>query len=128
MAKARKRPPSWIEVAVANAGLRTGLRAMTWAYEWAVTRESLGHDPSAEEVAKWWAMPERTAYREQAAFREAFPTLDDPAPIYNDDKVRAALKTQADFGDHLDELGEKRRARKRDMGIAQLSALPATNI
>jgi hypothetical protein len=117
-----------MEVAVTNAGLRAGTKAMTWAYEWAVVREALGHDPSVEEVAKWWAMPERSAYREQAAFRQAFPTLDNPGPIYNDDKVRAALKAQADFGDKLDELGEQRRARKRDIGIAQLSTLPATNL
>lgn len=123
---AKKRPArTWLEVAVANAGMRTGVRAMTWAYEWAVTRESLGHDPSVEEVAEWWALTRRTAFREQAAFREAFPTLESPAAIYSSPQARAALRAMANIGEGADEIGEKRRARKAEIGIAQLGGLPA---
>lgn len=122
----KKRPArTWLEVAVANAGLRTGVRGMTWAYQWAVARESLGHEPSVEEVAEWWALTRRTAFRDQAAFREAFPMLETPARIYESEAVRDALKRQADFGDKIEEAGKRRRERKAEVGIAALGGLPA---
>ncbi|MGB3412053.1 MAG: hypothetical protein WBA45_12745 [Microthrixaceae bacterium] len=122
----KKRPArTWLEVAVATAGLRTGVRALTWAHEWAVARASLGHDPTVEEVAEWWGLTRRTAFREQAAFREAFPTLESPAAMYATEEAQAGLKALADFGDKIDEIGEKRRARKAELGVAQLGSLPA---
>lgn len=122
----KKRPArTWLEVAVARAGLRTGIRAMTWAYEWGVTREAVGHEPTVEEVAEYWKLTRRTAFREQASFREAFPMLENPGRIYETEEARAALKKHADLGDRIEELGEKRRARKAEVGIAQLGGLPA---
>jgi hypothetical protein len=122
----KKRPArTWLEVAVARAGLRTGLRAMTWAYEWGVTREALGHEPTVEEVAEYWNLTRRTAFREQAAFREAFSTMESPAPIYDTDEARAALKKQADVLSKLDDANAKRKARDAEIGIAQLGGLPS---
>ena len=122
----KKRPvKTWLEYAVVTAGLRTGIRGMTWAYEWGVTREALGHEPDVEEVAEYWGLTRRTAFREQAAFREAFPKFETPARIYESEEARAALKKHADFGDKIEELGERRRARKAEVGIAHLGGLPA---
>lgn len=107
-----KQTTTWLEVAVARTGLRDGIRAMTWAYQWAVAREALDHDPSAEEVAEWWAASERTTYREKAAFHKAFPELTDPAPLYNNPRAREALAAHANLGTKMDEWGERRRQRK----------------
>lgn len=115
MAK-RKRPVTWIEVAIHFAGLRNAVKAISWAYCWAVTREALGHEPTPDEVAEWWLMSRRTAFRDQKAFREAFPMLETPAPIYDSDEAReviskhAAAYTRVD--DRIDRWGEERRARK----------------
>lgn len=111
MAK-RRRPATWLEVAVARAGMRTAVKAITWAYEWAVTREAVGHEPTADEVAEWWKLSRRTAFREQAAFREAFPELDSPAPIYASAEAREALARLADFGNKVDDWAAERRERR----------------
>ena len=111
MAK-QKRKPSWLEVAISRAGFLDGTRALSWAYTWAVARQSLGHDPSAEEVAQWWATAERTTYREQAAFRKAFPELPNPAALYASEEAQAMLAQHAALGDKLEEWGEQRRANR----------------
>ena len=82
MVKPKRAPQTWLELAVANAGMRLGLRGMSWALSWAIVSAATGHDPSAEEVAAWWKENPRTAYREQAAFRKAFPDLDTPARLF----------------------------------------------
>lgn len=122
----KKRPArTWLEVAVARTGLRTGVRALTWAHEWAVASTALGHVPSVEEVAEYWGLTRRTAFREQAAFREAFPEVETPMALYDSDDARARLQAVADLGDKIEEFGEKRRARKAEIGVAELGSLPA---
>lgn len=122
----KRKATTWLEVAVARVGLRDGIRAMTWAYQWAVVREALGRDPSAEEVAEWWAGSERTTYREKAAFHKAFPELTDPDPLYHSPEAREALEQHAELGRKMDEWGERRRQRKETsiltigMGTARL--------
>ena len=105
----RERQITWLELGVRNGGIRAAMTAATWAYTWAVTREALGHDPSVDEVADWWNTPRRTAFREQAAFRKAYPMLDNPAPIYASDEARAGLAMHAAFGDKLDKWASERR-------------------
>lgn len=77
-----QRPRTWIEVAVANGGFRQSFRALAWAQSWIYVEVALGREPTVDEVAEWWGQSRRTAFREQAAFRECFPTLDNPAPLY----------------------------------------------
>lgn len=121
-----KRPArTWLEVAVARAGLRTGIKAMTWAYQWAVAREALGEEPTVEQVAEYWNGTRRTAFREQAAFREAFPEFETPAKIYETEQARAAVRKHADTFANVEEWGERRRARKAEEGIAHLGGLPS---
>ena len=79
---AKRRPRTWIEIAVVNGGFRNAVKALNWAHSWIHVQVALGHDPSVDEVAEWWNQPRRSAFREQAAFRECFPDLETPAPIY----------------------------------------------
>ena len=126
MAKKPKRTASWMEVAVRHAGLRKGSTGMVWAFEWAVVREATGHEPTVEEVAEQWGLNRRTAFREQAAFREAFPMLETPAQIYADPEVRAVLKSLADLGSDTDEADTKQRRPSQDLGAIRIGTLPAT--
>ena len=66
------RQPTWIEVAVFNAGVVKGATAITWAWCWGITREVLKRDPSVEEVAEWWNTSIRTAYRSRG-IQEGIP-------------------------------------------------------
>ena len=106
----RRRQVTWVELALKNSGFRNAQNALIWAILWAVTRESLGYDPTVEEVAAWWKENERTAYREKAAFRRAFPTLDSPAPIFENSEVRAKMTNLAKLGDEM-EAGKKAKRR-----------------
>jgi hypothetical protein len=68
------------------------MRAMMWAACWVVVRESLGYDPSVDEVAEWWKESRRTAFREQDAFRTAFPKFATPAPMFESEENRQAVR------------------------------------
>lgn len=113
---------TWIEIAVRNVGIRRGYSAMSWAYNWATARESLKHDPSVEEVAHWWRQSVRTSYREQAAFREAFPTLDTPAQIFDDPTVRAKVAAVAKGSDAVEKAITDV---KKDLKILEFAMMPA---
>lgn len=123
MAK-QKRPMTWLEVAVRNGGMRAAVTAVSWAYCWAVTREAIGREPSVEEVADWWNMARRTAFREQAAFRKAFPTLDSPAAIYSTPEAREAVARHAAAGAKLENWVKERRSRKERDSVSAFM-LPA---
>lgn len=105
-----ERQMTWLELAFRNAGFRKGQTALVWALMWAVTRESKGSDPTVDEVAAWWKENERTAYREQAAFRAAFPTLETPAKIFEVPEVRARIAKLAKEGDDME---ARKKARRR---------------
>lgn len=102
MARKRGHAATWMEVAVSNAGIRKGISALGWAYAWAVARQSIGHDPSVDEVADWWRQSRRTAYRNQAAFRKAFPTLETPSRIFEQPEIQERIREAAKFGDKMD--------------------------
>lgn len=114
MADDVQRQPTWLDVAVHNVGLRLAVRALSWAYNWAVVREAIERDPTVEEVAEWWGMARRTAFRDQADFRRAFPTLESPAAIYSTDEARATMRRHAEFGHKLDRLGAEFRRRREE--------------
>lgn len=118
----QKRHASWIEVAVRNVGILKAYTAMSWAYTWATARESLKHDPSVEEVAKWWGQSVRTTYREQAAFREAFPTLESPAQIFEDPSVRSKIASVARASDAVERAISDV---KKDLKILEFAMMPA---
>ncbi len=125
MARKRGHAATWMEVAVANAGIRKGLSALGWAYSWAVARQSIGHDPSVEEVADWWRQSHRTAYRNQAAFRKAFPTLETPFRIFENPEIQERLQEVADFGDRIDPENAS-RAKVPDLEIVRIGMFTAS--
>lgn len=116
MAKA-KRPPTWFEVAIHYAGMRDAIKAMNYAYCWAVVQEATGETPSAEDVAKWWSQSERTTYREQAAFRKAFPMLETPAKIYASEEARESIRRMIGIADDLTDWLRDRKARREQDGV-----------
>jgi hypothetical protein len=125
MPRRQTRKVTWIEVGVRNAGLRKTIKGLSWAYMWATVREVQGSDPTVEQVANWWKEAERTSYREQAAFREAFPTLETPAKIFQDPALRANLAKAAMASDELDEAIRSRR-RISDSGLLDIGMAAAT--
>jgi hypothetical protein len=121
---ARRHMPkrTWIELGVQNAGMRKTLKAINWAYCWAVVRESLNRDPTVEEVADWWNSSRRSAFRDQAAFREAFPNLDSPAPIYDSADARARIAKHAAVADRIDKWVDERKARREQDSLSAVLA------
>jgi len=126
--KPTQRPMTWLEVAVRNGGFRKALKALVWAQTWATVREAIGHDPTVDEVADWWKAPRRSAFRDQAAFRECFPSLDSPAPIFAAPELREKMRQAAKASDDLDDLvrAMKQRKRPNDASILQLGLGRAT--
>jgi hypothetical protein len=120
---AKKKPTTWLEVAVLNGGIRKAVKGLTWAYSWGVAREDLGHEPTVEEVAEWWKQPIRSAYREQAAFRSCFPTLDTPAPIADNPQVRAAAREAIDLFDQSSSKLDSIRAASADRAVLNIGLL-----
>lgn len=117
------RQPTWIEVAVSNAGVVKGATAITWAWCWGITREVLKHDPSVEEVAEWWNTSIRTAYRNHAAFKKAFPMLDSPAPYVDNPVIlpviKKASRRMSDFENNI-----KSRKRPTDTAVMKIGFAP----
>jgi len=58
-----------------------GARLLTFMIAWDITAQALGHPPTAQEHADWWKESRRTAQRDLARFREAFPTEKDPTRL-----------------------------------------------
>ena len=66
---------------MARVGIRRGAKVLAFMIAWDLVRQELGHEPSVEEYAEWWRTSIRTAYREQALFRDAFPGEENPARL-----------------------------------------------
>jgi hypothetical protein len=122
MVKTKRVPQTWIELAVANAGMRLGLRGMSWALSWAIVGAATGNDPSAEEVAAWWRENPRTAYREQAAFRKAFPDLDTPARIFAHRDAKALVN---EFVASIPKGGALKQIRALEEATIRIGYMPA---
>jgi hypothetical protein len=68
-----------LAVATRRVGLRRAFRVLMFMAAWDHARKSMRRETiTLQEYAEWWRANERTAYREQALFREAFP--DDKGP------------------------------------------------
>ncbi len=95
---------TWAEVGVANAGLRTTLKALRFAMMWGLASATLGHEPqSIEEFAEFWEDSRATAFREQQAFRKAFPTETTPTRMNvstgSQDRFAEVARRTKDFYD-----------------------------
>lgn len=86
-----KRKPTWAEVGIRNAGLRTTLKALRFVLGWGLATAELGREPqSVDEYAEVMELSLRTAYRDQGAFRRAFPTEETP---FRMNKITGAQNT-----------------------------------
>lgn len=63
-----------LTIAGRAVGLRKAFRALYFMAAWDRARKAMRRETiTLQEYAEWWRENERTAYREQALFREAFP-------------------------------------------------------
>ena len=76
-------PRTLAQVAIEKKGVIKGSRVLAFILCWGIAEEALGHPPTVEEYADWWKESRSTAYREQARFRECFPTEATPQRIVN---------------------------------------------
>ena len=120
---ASKRKPTWLEVAVYHGGIRSAIKALNWAHSWMHVQVAFGREPTVDEVAEWWNMSRRTAFRDQAAFRTCFPDLDSPAAIYANNPGAVANITKA--VEILNSIDAAKRARQaaRDTDIIDTGLL-----
>ena len=119
---AKRKPTTWLELAVSTGGFRHGIKAMRWALMWGVAREALGQEPSVEEVGDYWHSSRRTAFRDQAAFRKAFPSFETPAPMFESEAAQAQVGRLAQ---QFQELAESLRSGtpRLDAAVMQLGML-----
>jgi hypothetical protein len=73
---------TWAELGYKNAGIRTTGRALGFVVEWGLATAVLGREPvSVEEFAEVAEESRATAFRNQQAFRKAFPKEETPTRI-----------------------------------------------
>lgn len=118
------RPPTWLEVAVSNAGVLKATTAILWAWQWGITRADLGYDPTVEEVAEWWNASARTCYRYLAAFRKSFPGLADPTAFVDQAEVKPAIESAARSMANFAERMKSRTKTTEDLAILKIGFLP----
>jgi hypothetical protein len=71
---AERRKPTWAEIGFRNAGFAATARALKFALGWGLATASLGREPeNVEEYARENQESRATAFRDQQAFRLAFP-------------------------------------------------------
>jgi hypothetical protein len=77
---AKRRTMTWADLGIRNAGFRATSRALKFAMGWGLATTELGREPeSVEEYAEIMEESRATAFRDQQAFREAFPAEESPA-------------------------------------------------
>jgi hypothetical protein len=73
---------TWAELGFQNAGIVATTRAIGFVVEWGLATAYLGREPeSIEEFARVADESRATAFRNQQAFRRAFPDEETPARI-----------------------------------------------
>ncbi len=104
------RRPAWAELGWRNAGMRTTDRALRFAVRWGMCAAELGRElKSIEEYAELTGESRASAFRDQQAYREAFPNEENPTRMNERSGAQA----------RLDELWELHRDRARVALAAQ---------
>lgn len=68
-----------LTIAARQLGMRRAFRVLTFMAAWDRARKAMRRERiTLQEYAEWWRETERTAYRDQALFRQAFPGEDTP--------------------------------------------------
>lgn len=93
---------------MANAGLRGTIRAFKFALAWGLATAELHREPeSVEELAQVMKLSRATAFRDQAAFRKAFPGEVSPSRM---NEVTGQQARYNDLHRTLSSVGERERA------------------
>jgi hypothetical protein len=69
------------EQAQKKVGIRRAAQSLAFMVQWGMVRDDLGREPTIYEYGQWWKLSQRTAFREQAHFREAFPGESSPSRL-----------------------------------------------
>jgi hypothetical protein len=77
----RRKPKTLQQLAASHVGQVRGAKVVAFIVMWGIAEEALGHSPTLEEYADWWHESRSTVFREQARFREAFPSETTPQRI-----------------------------------------------
>lgn len=68
-----------LTIAARQIGMRRAFRVLTFMAAWDRARKAMRRETlTLQEYADWWRENQRTAYRDQALFREAFPSESTP--------------------------------------------------
>lgn len=70
----RSKRPTLQQLAARNVGQIAGAKVVAFIVQWAIAEEALSHPLTLEEYGDWWHASRSTVFREQARFREAFPS------------------------------------------------------
>jgi hypothetical protein len=83
---------TWAELGWRNAGMRTTNRAVNFAVRWGTLSAELGREPrSIDEFAELVGESRASAFRDQQAFREAFPAESSPRRMIELSGARSRL-------------------------------------
>ena len=119
----RSKAPTWSQVAVKNAGFRDALRAFEFATGWGLAVAFLGREPeSIDEYAEVAEVSRATAFRQQQAFRKAFPMLDGPSDLTAATGQQSSLDEFVRSCRTMAEAKEKSAAEVFAMGAAVVKA------
>lgn len=103
----RKRPATWAEVGVMNAGFRAALHGMHFAMGWGLATAELGREPeTVDEYAEVMGLSRAKAFRDQQDFRRAWPSEETPYAF------NVKTGAQARYDEALERLGDLGKARR----------------
>jgi hypothetical protein len=95
---------TWADVGFRNAGIRAASRGLKFALGWGLATAELGREPeSVEEYAETMQESRATAFRDQQAFRRAFPDEESPA------RMNQLSGNQARYDDLYRRLTDRKR-------------------
>lgn len=114
---------TWSELAVSNAGFRQGLQALQFVMEWGMVTAMLGREPETiDEYAEVAEVSRAKAFRDQKAFRKAYPGLSGPGQMVAQSCGQEVFE---DFIRTAKDLGNARR--NSASFVFQLGALPVNS-
>lgn len=79
-----------MEVALRGAGFRRGWKACLYLAQWGIAADDVGRALNASEVSRWWEESTATTYRNEAAFKAAFPNEVSPERLWKLAHVRGS--------------------------------------
>ncbi len=92
---ARRAPRTLLEQAVVTVGMVKGAQVMTFILQWGWLRDKLDREPTVEEYAEYALVKRAQAFRRKSLFRQCFPDVESPTPIWLTVKDQVSSKQTA---------------------------------